>query len=102
MLDMDVIRELKISLGVDPLGGAGVHYWEPIADRYRFNLTVVNPTIDPTFRFMTVDWDGQILHGPIFALCDAAPDRTRKINSRSLLLAIRTMTGMGLSLAVPA
>jgi phosphoglucomutase len=64
VLDMDVIRETKISLGVDPLGGAGVHYWEPIADRYGLNLTVVNQAVDPTFRFMTVDWDGQIRMDP--------------------------------------
>jgi phosphoglucomutase len=64
VVDMDAIREAKISLGVDPLGGAGVHYWEPIADRYGLNLTVVNPAIDPTFRFMTVDWDGQIRMDP--------------------------------------
>ena len=64
VVDMDVIREAKISLGVDPLGGAGVHYWEPIADRYGLNLTVVNQAVDPTFRFMTVDWDGQIRMDP--------------------------------------
>ena len=64
VVDMDVIREAKISLGVDPLGGAGVHYWEPIAERYRLNLTVVNQAVDPTFRFMTVDWDGQIRMDP--------------------------------------
>ncbi len=64
VLDMEVIREAKISLGVDPLGGAGVHYWEPIADRYGLNLTVVNKAVDPTFRFMTVDWDGQIRMDP--------------------------------------
>jgi phosphoglucomutase len=64
VLDMDLIREAKISLGVDPLGGAGVHYWEPIAERYRLNLTVVNQAVDPTFRFMTVDWDGQIRMDP--------------------------------------
>ena len=64
VVDMDVIREAKISLGVDPLGGAGVHYWEPIADRYGLNLTVVNKAVDPTFRFMTVDWDGQIRMDP--------------------------------------
>ena len=64
VLDMDAIREAKISLGVDPLGGAGVHYWEPIADRYGLNLTVVNQAVDPTFRFMTVDWDGQIRMDP--------------------------------------
>jgi len=64
VLDMDVIRAAKISLGVDPLGGAGVHYWEPIAERYGLNLTVVNQAVDPTFRFMTVDWDGQIRMDP--------------------------------------
>ena len=61
---MDVIRGAKISLGVDPLGGAGVHYWGPIAERYGLNLTVVNKAVDPTFRFMTVDWDGQIRMDP--------------------------------------
>jgi phosphoglucomutase len=64
VVDMEAIREAKISLGVDPLGGAGVHYWEPIADRYGLNLTVVNQAVDPTFRFMTVDWDGQIRMDP--------------------------------------
>jgi phosphoglucomutase len=64
VVDMDAIRGSKISLGVDPLGGAGVHYWGPIADRYGLNLTVVNQAVDPTFRFMTVDWDGQIRMDP--------------------------------------
>jgi phosphoglucomutase len=64
VVDMDAIRGAKISLGVDPLGGAGVHYWEPIAERYGLNLTVVNHAVDPTFRFMTVDWDGQIRMDP--------------------------------------
>ncbi|MGB8215458.1 MAG: phosphoglucomutase (alpha-D-glucose-1,6-bisphosphate-dependent) [Anaerolineales bacterium] len=64
ILDMDVMHGAKISLGVDPLGGAGVHYWEPIAERYGLNLTVVNLAVDPTFRFMTVDWDGQIRMDP--------------------------------------
>jgi phosphoglucomutase len=64
VVDMDVIRQSKIHLGVDPLGGAGVHYWEPIAERYGLDLTVVNQTVDPTFRFMTVDWDGQIRMDP--------------------------------------
>jgi phosphoglucomutase len=64
VVDMDVLRGAKISLGVDPLGGAGVHYWGPIADRYGLNLTVVNEAVDPTFRFMTVDWDGQIRMDP--------------------------------------
>jgi len=64
VIDMDTIRGANISMGVDPLGGAGVHYWEPIAERYRLNLTVVNKTVDPTFRFMSVDWDGQIRMDP--------------------------------------
>ena len=64
VIDMDAIRGAKISMGVDPLGGAGVHYWEPIAERYGLNLTVVNEAVDPTFRFMTVDWDGQIRMDP--------------------------------------
>jgi len=63
-IDMDAIRGAKINLGVDPLGGAGVHYWAPIAERYGLNLTVVNEAIDPTFRFMSVDWDGQIRMDP--------------------------------------
>ena len=64
VVDMDAIRGAKINLGVDPLGGAGVHYWGPIAERYGLNLTVVNEAVDPTFRFMTVDWDGQIRMDP--------------------------------------
>jgi len=64
VIDMDAIRGSKITLGVDPLGGAGVHYWGPIAERYGLNLTVVNDAVDPTFRFMTVDWDGQIRMDP--------------------------------------
>jgi phosphoglucomutase len=64
VLDMDAIRGAGISMGVDPLGGAGVHYWGPIAERYGLNLTVVNETVDPTFRFMTVDWDGRIRMDP--------------------------------------
>ncbi len=64
VVDMEAIRESKIRLGVDPLGGAGVHYWEPIAEYYRLDLTVVNRAVDPTFRFMTVDWDGQIRMDP--------------------------------------
>ncbi len=64
VLDMDVIQRSGIALGVDPLGGAGVHYWPAIADRYRLNLTIVNPVVDPTFRFMTVDWDGRIRTDP--------------------------------------
>jgi phosphoglucomutase len=64
VIDMNSIRDAKISMGVDPLGGAGVHYWGPIAERYNLNLTIVNDAVDPTFRFMTVDWDGQIRMDP--------------------------------------
>jgi phosphoglucomutase len=64
VIDMEAIRGAGIRLGVDPLGGAGVHYWGPIAERYGLNLTVVNDAVDPTFRFMTVDWDGQIRMDP--------------------------------------
>ena len=64
MIDMEAIRGGRIRLGVDPLGGAGVHYWGPIAVRYGIDLTVVNAAVDPTFRFMTVDWDGQIRMDP--------------------------------------
>jgi phosphoglucomutase len=64
VVEMEVIRESKLRLGVDPLGGAGVHYWGRIAERYGLNLSVVNEEVDPTFRFMTVDWDGQIRMDP--------------------------------------
>lgn len=64
VVDVAVIRDSKIALGVDPLGGAGIDYWPLIAERYGFNLTVVNESIDPQFRFMTVDWDGRIRMDP--------------------------------------
>ena len=64
VINMDVIRSAKLRLGVDPLGGAGVHYWARIAERHALDLTVVNDAVDPTFRFMTVDWDGQIRMDP--------------------------------------
>ncbi|MDA8088873.1 MAG: phosphoglucomutase (alpha-D-glucose-1,6-bisphosphate-dependent) [Nitrospiraceae bacterium] len=64
VIDMDAVRGAKIHLGVDPLGGAGVHYWGRIAERYSLDLTVVNDAVDPTFRFMTVDWDGKIRMDP--------------------------------------
>ena len=60
VLDMDAIRNAKLRIGVDPLGGAGVAYWLPIAERYGLDVTVINGTVDSTFRFMTVDWDGKI------------------------------------------
>ena len=64
VIDMDAIRDARLRIGVDPLGGAGVHYWAAIAERYRLDLTVVSDVVDPTFRFMTLDWDGQIRMDP--------------------------------------
>jgi len=60
VVDLDVVRGARITLGVDPLGGAGVHYWPMIGERCKIPLTVVSDVVDPTFRFMTVDWDGKI------------------------------------------
>lgn len=64
VIDMTIIRDSKINIAVDPLGGAGVHYWKPIAEQYGLNMTIVNERIDPTFSFMTVDWDGRIRMDP--------------------------------------
>ena len=64
VLDMEAIRGSGLKLGVDPLGGAGVHYWGPLSTRYGLNLTVVNEAVDPAFRFMTLDWDGRIRMDP--------------------------------------
>lgn len=64
VINLDIIRDSKINIGADPLGGAGVHYWEPIADRYKLNLHVVSDIVDQTFRFMSVDWDGKIRMDP--------------------------------------
>jgi phosphoglucomutase len=64
VIDMDAVRGSNVRMGVDPLGGAGVHYWGPIAERYKLDLTVVSEEVDPTFRFMTVDWDGRIRMDP--------------------------------------
>ena len=64
VIDMDTIRNAKIRLGVDPLGGAGVHYWAAIAEHWRLDLSVVSEVVDPRFAFMTLDWDGQIRMDP--------------------------------------
>ena len=60
VIDMAAIRAARVRIGADPLGGASVAYWGEIAERYELELTVVNPVVDPTFRFMTLDWDGRI------------------------------------------
>ena len=64
VIDLESIRSAGIRMGVDPLGGAGVHYWGAIAERYRLDLTVVSDVVDKTFRFMTLDWDGRIRMDP--------------------------------------
>ena len=64
VIDVEAIRGAHLRLGVDPLGGAGVHYWGTIAAHYGLDLTVVNEAVDPTFRFMTLDWDGRIRMDP--------------------------------------
>lgn len=64
VIDMDAIRSANLRLGVDPLGGAGVRYWSAIGEHYGLNLDVVNKFVDPTFRFMSVDWDGRIRMDP--------------------------------------
>ena len=92
VIDMDAIRGAEVEMGVDPLGGAGVNYWAAIGARYKLKLTVLNPEVDPTFRFMSLDWDGRIrmdpsspyaMHGlvehkerfPIIFACDTDHDR---------------------------
>ena len=64
VVDMALIRAAKVRIGVDPMGGAGVHYWAAIAERWKLDLTVTRETVDPTFSFMTLDWDGQIRMDP--------------------------------------
>jgi phosphoglucomutase len=64
VLDLEAVRAAGIHIGVDPLGGAGVHYWARIADRYGLNLEVVSEQVDPTFSFMTLDWDGRVRMDP--------------------------------------
>ena len=64
VIDMDTLRGANLRLGVDPLGGAGVNYWPAIGEHYGLNLEVVNTSVDPTFRFMCVDWDGRIRMDP--------------------------------------
>ncbi len=60
IVDLDVIKAARLRLGIDPLGGSGVAYWQPIIERYGLNIEIVNTTVDPTFRFMPLDWDGKI------------------------------------------
>ncbi|CAN5388717.1 phosphoglucomutase (alpha-D-glucose-1,6-bisphosphate-dependent) [soil metagenome] len=64
IIDMEAIRGAKLHIGADPLGGASVHYWQLIAEKYELDLTVVNPAVDPAWSFMTLDWDGKIRMDP--------------------------------------
>ncbi len=64
IIDFDAIKKAGIRIGADPLGGASVHYWQLIAERYDLDLTVVNPSVDPAWAFMTLDWDGKIRMDP--------------------------------------
>jgi phosphoglucomutase len=64
IIDLDAIRAAGVRMAVDPLGGAGVHFWGPIAERYGIDLTVLSTTVDPTFSFMSLDWDGQVRMDP--------------------------------------
>jgi phosphoglucomutase len=74
VLDMDAIRDVNLDLGVDPLGGAGVRYWPAIAERYKLTrLNVLSQEVDPTFRFMSLDWDGRIRMDP------SSPDAMHKL-----------------------
>lgn len=104
VIDMDLIRDAGIRIGVDPLGGAGVHYWGRIAEQYGIDLTVVSDEVDPTFHFMTLDWDGRIRMDPsspyamrrliaikdsfdIAFACDTDHDRHGIVTARAGLLA---------------
>ncbi len=78
VIDMEAIRNSKIRIGVDPLGGAGVHYWKHIVDTYGLNLTILNETVDPTFRFMTRRLGWQDSDGSLFSLCYAWFDRDER------------------------
>ena len=75
IIDMDAIRSSGVTIGIDPLGGASVHFWRPIIERYAIMATIVSDAIDPTFRFMTVDWDGKVPIGLLVSLCHGAADR---------------------------
>ena len=82
---------------MDPLGGAGVHYWAAIAERYGLNLTVTNAHVDPTFRFMDVDWDGRIRMDPSSPYAMQSLDRAARIGSTSRSPATPTTTAMASS-----
>jgi len=92
---MTAIQSAGLRLGVDPLGGAGVDYWAPIAERYHLDLTVVSDVVDQTFRFMSVDWDGRIRMDPSSSYCDAAADRPEGPLRHCLRLRYRSRSAWG-------
>ena len=79
---MEAIRSSGREDRIDPLGGAGVHFWQPIIERYGIAATIVNDLVDPTFRFMTADWDGKV-RWLLVALCHGAVDRPCATGSTS-------------------
>ena len=83
VVDLDAIREAGVRIGADPLGGASVAYWGEIAERHGLDLTVVNPLVDPTWRFMTLDWDGKIRMDCSSPVGDGVADRERRTGSTS-------------------
>src|SRR3546814_243987 len=111
VLDFDLIRGSGVRMGVDPLGGAGVHYWARIAERYSLDLDVVSDRVDPTFSFMTLDWDGRIRMDPssshamqrligmkdrfdVAFACDTDPDRHGIVTKPGLLPSNHYMAAM--------
>ena len=78
IIDMDVIQSARLKLGIDPLGGSGVAYWQPMAERYGLNIEIVNPAVDPTFRFMPLDWDGKIRMDCSSPLCHGESHRAER------------------------
>ena len=93
VVDMDAIRGADLRLGVDPLGGAARPYWEPINAVYDLTIAIVNPVIDPTFSFMTVDHDGKIRMDCSSPYAMARPGRAQGSVSTSPLPTTRTRTG---------
>ena len=92
-IDLDAVREAGVRIGADPLGGASVDYWGEIAERHRLDLTVVNPLVDPTWRFMTLDWDGKIRMDCSSPVRDGVADRRGARSSRSRPATTPTPTG---------
>ena len=93
VLDLDAIRSSGLRIGADPLGGASVAYWGEIGSRYGLDLTVVNPDVDPTFRFMTLDWDGKIRMDCSSRYAMASAHRPAAVTSTSRPATTPTPTG---------